>query len=30
MSVNTLASRLQFLGGDQNERIKTQKLRSLQ
>ena len=30
MSVNTLASRLQFLGGSQNERIKMQKLRSLQ
>lgn len=30
MSVNTLASRLQFLGGNQNERIKMQKLRSLQ
>ena len=30
MSVSTLASRLQFLGGSQNERIKMQKLRSLQ
>ena len=31
MSVNTLAARLQFLGGnDQNERIKKQKLRSFQ
>ena len=30
MSINTLASRIQFLGGDQNERIKKQKLRSLQ
>lgn len=30
MSINTLASRIQFLGGDQNDRIKKQKLRSLQ
>lgn len=29
MSVNTLASRIQFLGGDQNARIKKQKLESL-
>lgn len=29
MSVNTLASRLQFLGGNQLERIKKQKLESL-
>ena len=29
MSANTLASRLQFLGGDQNNRIKKQKLESL-
>lgn len=30
MSVNTLATRIQFLGGSQNDRIKKQKLRSLQ
>ena len=30
MSINTLAARIQYLGGDQNNRIKTQKLRSLQ
>ena len=30
MSVNTLAARIEYLGGKQNDRIKTQKLRSLQ
>lgn len=30
MSVKTLAARIEYLGGKQNDRIKTQKLRSLQ
>lgn len=30
MSIDTLASRINFLGGNQNDRIKMQKLRSLQ
>lgn len=30
MSIDTLATRINYLGGDQNNRIKKQKLRSLQ